>query len=244
MSSQMTSTINAFHYFGVSIKGPRNIKAKHPNQDAWMGWSSQNTLLITVCDGLGSLDKSHEGAQAACLAVRDSVRIWAKSHDDRIENLLRLIKQLWEIRLAPQPTHAYATTCLFAAMLPNQGLLVAGLGDGIAMVSQPKQPLDIIVERNSEFTNQTMALGIPHKLTDWRYKLYSSLPDTVSVLIATDGVADDLRPDRLSELPDWILNTYGSLSAAKRHIALKNELKNWSTPRHQDDKSLAILYRK
>jgi serine/threonine protein phosphatase PrpC len=240
----MTSNINAFQYFGISVRGPRNIKTKHPNQDAWMGWSNQNASVITVCDGLGSLDKSHVGAREACLAVRDSVRIWAISHDDRVENLLRLIKQLWEIRLAPQSTHEYATTCLFAAMLPNQGLLVAGLGDGIAMVAQPKQPLDFIVERNSEFTNQTMALGTPHKLTDWRYKLYSRPPDIISILIATDGVADDLRPDRLSEFPDWILNTYGPLAAAQRHVALKNELKNWSTPGHQDDKSLALLYRK
>jgi serine/threonine protein phosphatase PrpC len=238
----MTLNIDAFRQFGISIKGPQHIKNKLPNQDAWMGAVNHRVAFIVVCDGLGSREHSHEGARAACLAVRDAVMIWAKSCDSRVDNLLRLIKQLWEIRIAPHNINEFATTCLFAAALPNQGLLVSGLGDGIAIVSRPHRDLDIIVERNSDFTNQTVALGTPHKLADWHYKLYAQPPEGTIVLLASDGVADDLRRDRLAELPAWISNTYGSMPGFQRYFALQHELKQWSTPGHQDDKTIALLF--
>jgi hypothetical protein len=238
----MTLNIEVFRQFGVSVKGPRHIRDKMPNQDAWMGFANHRWALIVVCDGLGSREHSGEGAKAACLATRDAVKIWARSRDDRVENLLRLIKQLWEIRIAPGGINEYATTCVFAAALPNQGLLISGLGDGIAIVTQPGHPTDVIVERSGDFANQTGALGTPHKLDDWRYKLYGHPPAGTSVVLATDGVADDLRPDRLAELPTWMINTYGAMPRLKRHLALRRALVHWSTAGHQDDKTIAVLY--
>lgn len=234
----------SFGYFGASVRGPRHTLQNMPNQDAWLGGVKRRYAFVVVCDGMGSGSKSDVGARMACLATRDALNFWSRSSDNRIENLLRLIKQLWEIRIAPHPLREFATTCLFAAMVPDRGLIVSGLGDGIALVTQPGHPINIVIERNSDFANETVALGTVHRLSDWRYQLFPNNLDDIIVMLATDGIADDLRQDSLSELPSWILRKYGDLPAYRRFLSLRSELRNWPTPGHQDDKTLAIFYGK
>lgn len=53
----------------------------------------------------------------------------------------------------------------------------------------------------TDFANETLALGVPHRLRDWWIEQLPPHPRRI-VVIASDGIADDLRPDRLGGFID------------------------------------------
>ena len=61
------------------------------------------------------------------------------------------------------------------------------------------------------------------------------------VVLATDGVADDLLEDRVGDFAHWLVDGFATLSPHRRWTALARELRSWPTPRHIDDKTVAVL---
>jgi hypothetical protein len=60
------------------------------------------------------------------------------------------------------------------------------------------------------------------------------------LLLATDGVSEDLEPDRIGDLAAWVVDELACLAQPGR--ALAHELRNWPVPHHQDDKTLLALW--
>jgi len=147
------------------------------------------------------------------------------------------------MNIAPLNPDDCATTCLLAYASENGRLSVVGLGDGIALIRKPDGQLIKVIDRSADFSNQTKSLGQPHKLDDWKTCNIDCFEPGMAVLLATDGIADDLEPGKLSELIPWITQEYGTLPPSKRFISLHKTLHNWPTPFHKDDKTLALLYR-
>ncbi len=87
----------------------------------------------------------------------------------------------------------------------------------------------------------TDALSPDITAKDWRWL---SIPeeDCRSIVLCTDGVADDLS-DATSFVKEFC-EAYRNLpsESASRHI--EETLREWPTPRHSDDKTLACLLRK
>ena len=67
-------------------------------------------------------------------------------------------------------------------------------------------------------------------------------PLKLAVLLATDGIADDLDSFRLGEFIHFVRSTYCPLAPAVRWRRLAYDLRNWPTPYHSDDKTLAFLW--
>jgi serine/threonine protein phosphatase PrpC len=239
----MNQSISSIQWFGVSVRGPRHAYLKEPNQDAWSGRSGQNYSLIVVCDGLGSRSNSDIGAKAACRAVKEAVRYWVKIPDASTHHLLRLVKLFWEMRISPLDTKSCATTCLFACGFPSGRLIVACLGDGIAVVKCSTGSLIKVVERGENFLNHTLALGDYHKLDDWKLLDMPQFSIGDCVLLATDGIADDLIAEQIPQFVDWLISEFSFRNSRERYYALRKALIEWPTPKHQDDKSLALLFR-
>ena len=227
-------------FFGVSVKGPHHHKSKSPNQDYWLGRQTRQGTLIAVCDGLGSRPGSELGSKNACLAVWDSFKLWQKAKNSDANDLIRLVKILWDVR-TPAPRDKYATTCLFAAFTPEQRLLVAGLGDGLAVVKHPDNRIEKVIWRETGFSNETISLGTPHHLNDWKCISHDEIDAGTVILLASDGVADDLIEERIPDFLDWLVQTYGSLSPRQRYLELTRLIRGWPTARHQDDKTIAII---
>ncbi len=93
----------------------------------------------------------------------------------------------------------------------------------------------------SEGFGLTLALGTPHTLADWSFGLVDPLAPGDVLLLATDGVSDDLEPDRLGDLAAWVVTDLGLLQRPAR--ALAHELRNWPVPHHQDDKTLLVMWK-
>lgn len=226
---------------GASLCGPEHHRDGQPNQDAWLRSIARGRALAVVCDGLGSRSYSAVGSRAACRAVADAVQHWVDAPDAPPELLLRLIHALWNVRVHATGREESATTCLFAVVTRDGRLLLAQLGDGLVMLKTPSGTTTL--EPPSErFGNATTGLGIAADVREWRFHLEPQFAGTGMILLATDGVADDLLPEKRTEFLDFLVSQYGARSAAARRRALAKELRNWPTPRHRDDKTVAVLW--
>jgi hypothetical protein len=86
----------------------------------------------------------------------------------------------------------------------------------------------------------TLALGLPHSLGDWSLAIAPALSTGEALVMATDGVAEDLELPRLGDLVAWAIAELGPAPSPGRR--LRTELQRWPVPKHQDDKTLLIMW--
>ena len=182
------------------------------------------------------------GANQACLAARDAISTWSRLPGKPANPLPQLIRAVWELRTAPTEPDRCATTCLFAAATVSQTLIVGGLGDGLALVRFPDGGIRQLIGRGNSFTNETLALGVPHKRSDWCLEVMTVSEPNTAVVLATDGIADDLVEDRVGDFANWLCERFLPMPPMLRHRSLLQQLRNWPTPNHQDDKTVAVLF--
>jgi serine/threonine protein phosphatase PrpC len=233
----------AILHFGASVRGPLHINQKRPNEDSWLGCSGSYGSLIAVCDGLGSRRQARHGSRTGCMAVREAVRLWSKAEEASTQHLIWLIEILWRIRLSPAPPEDCATTCLFALKQPSGRWIVGGLGDGLGIIKRGGDVATPILRRRIDnFANQTDGLGCPHAMTDWTVETFEPSEDETTVALFTDGIADDLIEERIDDFLAWLIDSFARRLPRERWQMLCQELRDWPTPGHQDDKTLAVLW--
>ncbi len=121
-------------------------------------------------------------------------------------------------------------------------MVYTGLGDGMVLLQAGKQPVQRLSSRPpSDFANESLALGVNHRVTDW-IQARMAVPESpwIAVLI-TDGIADDLIPGKLDAFLRWLREDIGRKRGYARAAALRKALREWPTPGHLDDKTVAVL---
>lgn len=228
--------------FGASVTGPHHLAGEQLNQDAWLTVRGHFGALAVVCDGLGSRPHSRFGARAACRAVRQAAHYWSGSAAGADPaDLVRLIEALWRLGVASYGSEACATTCLFVLREPGGILVTAGLGDGALLVTEAGAAVRRFGGRDGAvFGNETLALGVRHSLRDWWFQVWPPCAKR-TVVLASDGVADDLDPERLDGFVGWLTDELVPLPGRQRRRRLQTELRRWPVPNHTDDKTLAVM---
>jgi hypothetical protein len=156
-------------------------------------------------------------------------------------HLVRLVEVLWPLLLSPRSPDECATTCLFALRERGGHLILAGIGDGLGILRKPDGALATYGgRRESDFGNETGALGAPHRLDDW-WIATDAPGGGRAVVLASDGVSDDLEPTRLGGFVEWLVHDLGDLPRPVRQRRLRRELHSWPVPHHVDDKTLAVM---
>lgn len=239
----LSPNFNHIDSIGFSVKGPYHIQENMPNQDAWKIRYTRFGVVGVVCDGFGSAPKSDFGAQLACKAVIEAFSIWTQNQKAPIETLIRLIHDLWGLYIAPHDKKDCATTCLFVMYL--EGRIITGqLGDGLVLEEKlDRECLSVSPEKQHIFSNQTTGMGFARSLDEWRI-LDVSEKEVGAVLLATDGVSEDLVPWKRNELIQYLKTRYIPLSQKKRRRLIEKELEDWGTPNHLDDKTLMLIWKK
>jgi serine/threonine protein phosphatase PrpC len=224
-------------YFGASVVGPYHRKTLQPNQDCWIGARGPFGTLIVASDGLGSRVSARHGARMACRAVLRAVRAWHRSRTTDLEDLLARIEPTWLELIAPEAARDCAATCLFGLVHSHGQAHLCAIGDGLVLHRNQGTVTWVVGPRTEGFGNETRALG---DSAMWTTRTFPREEGDIIVL-ATDGVADDLLPDRINGFVDWLLDRFADLPPQQRWRALRNELKDWPTPHHADDKTLVAL---
>lgn len=117
---------------------------------------------------------------------------------------------------------------------------MGGLGDGLALFTESnKIQSSLSGRRGNDFGNQSLALGVPHRASDWQFEEIIDLPPQWMITLVTDGVSDDLQTTKMSEFTEWLesLKKLKQPGASLRHAFL-----NWPTKGHTDDKTIAALF--
>lgn len=225
--------------FGASVAGPGHVRDGLPNQDAWGHAAAGGGRVVVAADGLGSKPHAAVGSAAACNAVAEAVRIWLRHQGASKDVLLGLIHLLWRARVEPLSPDTAATTCLFAFMRADGSGLIGQLGDGIVLVLCDGHVRPLRLRDGDDFTNRTRALGVTRQLTAWSIEALE--PGERTVILCTDGVADDLLESKHLEFAEWMEREIAVLPAGARWHRLARELRHWPTPHHIDDKTIAVL---
>lgn len=223
----------------ATVAGPRNIRDNKLNQDAVIQRFWGNYWCIAVCDGMGSKPFAERGSTLACQSI---YKVLKSCEDfDLCEKIIAKQIYLYWLRLLKDkniPPSDAATTCLFAWGNKLGEVRLFQLGDG-AIYYQTDHFGQVAVKNLDLFSNQTNALGYSKSWNDWSYKKVFLNQNHHGIGIMTDGVSDDLQNEQhfLSFLiKNAQLKNYRLM---KKNI--KNELLNWSTPQHSDDKSIGLI---
>ena len=230
-------------FFGAAVRGPLHLKNARPCEDAWKGAEMPHTAAVSVSDGMGSKPSAALGARAATAAALRAARSWASAPSVGPDWICRLIEAHWRFAVAPEEPHNCAATCHLLAAHSQGGLIYVGLGDGMALFQSGNQPVQRLSSRPpSNFVNESLALGVNHRITDWT-QARLPLHDTpwIGVLV-TDGIADDLRPDKLDAFLKWLREDIARKPPTRRVAAIRQALREWPTPGHLDDKTVAVLF--
>ena len=235
------NTKSSIEYFGASVRGPSNKSKRKLKEDAWLGVKRSWGYLIVACDGMGSKENARKGAKEACHAVKDAVQLW-QAYGAPIEYLFKTIHLFWEYRIHPLYPNDCAATCLFAFLNNENEITIAQLGDGVCVIRDKSGNVNLLDDDESGFTNNTTGLGIANSIKNWRYSFLKTFAPGSAVLLATDGVSEDVEKNRLGDMTYDVVSEYRGMSPRKRWVTLCYELRNWATPHHLDDKTITLLW--
>jgi len=224
----------------TSVRGPAHVEEGLPCQDYWLAVAAPRASLAVVCDGMGSRPRSREGSRAATLAVRDAWRLWQRSPVGLVEDLIRIIEAAWRLRLGQVAAEEASTTCLFYAEDGHGRAAQAQLGDGFIARRGADGAVSVHPSRSEGF-GLTHALGTPHSLADWSFSFVEPLAPNERLVLATDGVSEDLEAGRIGDLATWVADELAAAQHPAR--ALARELRNWPVPHHRDDKTLLVMWK-
>ena len=230
--------------WGTTVIGPLHIKAGIPNQDSWMARRYKWGNVVVVSDGLGSKPHSDHGSKAACLAVFEAAKSYQNTPDANIVDILRLIHANWLVKIAPYSSTDCSATCLFAIQI--EGIITLGrLGDGMIVALGETEENHFILSDNKQdsFSNYTNSLQQEFKPDQWETATIESAACN-AVVLCTDGISDDLLPQKEYDFAKEFVCEYSNMTPHKRALKIKEMLNEWPVPRHSDDKTIACLFKK
>jgi len=229
--------------WGLSVRGPLHKKNGLPNQDAWMARRYKWGNVIVVSDGLGSKEHSDKGSKAACLAVIEAANCYRMNYNSNFEDILRVLHAHWLVKIAPFSPADCSATCLFAVQIGRE-ITIGKLGDGmIAVTNNPKRNGIVLSDDEQEyFSNQTDCLDSTFSSDKWESKTIDA-SECESIVLCTDGIADDLIPEERINFAQNIHAAYRTMAARRRSRDLARWLNAWPVPGHSDDKTIACLYK-
>ncbi len=153
---------------------------------------------------------------------------------------MKLIEVLWRLKLGRTPHEEACTTCLVGALRPDGTGVALQLGDGLLGVRDRAGEFHAVTPERQGFATTTVALGTPHGLRDWAVApLPRPAPGTI-LLLASDGIADDVAPEKRSALAGWVVSEAEGSRHPRRKLA--QALRAWPTPKHQDDKTIVAAW--
>jgi serine/threonine protein phosphatase PrpC len=211
-----------------------------PNQDYIQVFENDILFIGSVSDGLGSSLHSKDGARLACECVIDVL----KNENSEIQfNILSdKIKKKWQQLIEQNDGRIkdYRTTNSFVSVFKNEKIIIAGqLGD--VMISLRIDGVFKNFETTQkQFINETDCLGSGKKE---QYKIAKyEFEYSFDVLIATDGISDELDPSKIEAFQNYLKNEYQYKSIEEGNRELHSEILRIMKDKNNDDKSLIYIW--
>jgi len=228
---------------GASVTGPHHRREGAQNQDAWHAFRRTHGTALVIADGVGSARSAAQGSRLACKAAISVFSALTPRAD--VREIAHSISEQWRSMLRGAKPSDFATTLLFAFRFTTGRLLVGGVGDGLAAVLSPtsEQPCRILFRPGGDF-GETFSISSDSDLQNWRIEEFDDSACDHRVLLATDGVSNDLLEHRIMEMTDWLQTRFQGSSCRAWRTGLRELVLNWPTPGSSDDKTIAMMWRR
>lgn len=235
-----TSRIDPLAFSGCTMRGPLHVRWGLPNQDAFLYRTFQNGAVAAVADGLGSQSQSHIGAQAACTCVAEAVKLWSRFRSCGRDQLIPLICSLWDIHICPLEEQQCGSTCLFAAALRPDRLVLGQVGDGLILYDVNGET-GVLRGKEDEFLNLTTPVYAARSPKKWSYREFDLTGGGFTVCLMTDGISSALA----NGMEEPFLQTLAAdlrrrRTNSQRNRALRQMLEAWDRPTG-DDKTIVVM---
>ena len=221
-------------HLSVSVIGPGHLLNGQPNQDSALIKRVPSGWLAVVCDGMGSKPHSDIGSRQACLAAFGVIK--TVNFNIESKSLIKRVYQKWLDSLGGIKASDAVTTCLIAWVSDEGELRTFQLGDGLVLTpQQTTEKLD-----KNDFGNVTTGLGKSKQFSDWQVaKQQLNVGDVIALM--TDGISEDINQGMELAFVNSIVENTDGKSIRQAKAWLKDEFRNWGTPNHTDDKTLALM---
>ena len=229
---------------GLSEKGVD----KKINQDAFcVGINEKYELAyIIVADGLGSCKYSDVGAGQIVEIIQKWFTEQLPQYTYISENVANImIKKMveeWNDSHDLKTICDYDTTIHFAVFYKGS-LLIGGIGDGMMLMESDNTECKDYVDEEDLFSNITNSICSlnAYELIETDIMTVDNYEKYAVVIISTDGIADDLIPDKKITLPKYFRETIERNGISSLQEELRDWISDWETENHSDDKTLCYL---
>ncbi len=224
----------------ATVIGPSHAAQGGRNQDALRLRGSQGGWFLAVADGLGSRPLSHVGSRLAVRLADKCLRrgLFERSPRDAIQDFYRA----WLTAVPSNDPSLMATTILAASVCEDGRCNVVQLGDGLVLY-RAGGDFCVLTGDRAGFANETAALGVTRSFGAWQHTSFALSQPRDGVILMTDGLADDLIPERLDGFFNRLIGAAAKRSRRNGKRWLARQLRAWPTPLHADDKTVGLIFR-
>lgn len=223
-----------------TVIGPEHRAGSIVNQDAVFLRGHRGGWFLAIADGLGSRPLSHIGSRAAVKTAYRTLR--CELFDVPLREAIQAFYREWLAALPGEEPSLMATTLLVASCNREGHCVIVQLGDGLAFYRSKGQFGSLSIERVG-FVNETAALGVTKAFSAWRVAEVELVEPGDGVILTTDGLADDLIPERLDGFARMIIRETSKRGRRRGKRWLEQQLEAWPTAMHADDKTIGIICR-
>lgn len=229
----------------VSVKGTRNKRENNKNQDAFVCKVVEEVVYVAVADGLGSCKHSEKGSRLAISCLEDwiinDLKNYSSPSEEMITILNRKLIDRWRMKITEGHYKDYDTTLLYTIFF-NDCLIVGGIGDGMILCHMDEGVKEFSWDKH-EFSNRTFSLSAHNAIDHMRGELVE-LSDScypITLIMATDGVAEDLNPDMKNALPSYLYRKLKETDVITVQDEIEQWVVNWKTNNHTDDRTFCMV---
>lgn len=239
-------SVNDYHIWisGISEIGA----AKRINQDAFrIGINTEKQLAyIIVADGLGSCRYSDQGSQKITEIVENwilqKLPEYTVLSEHLLSSLIREIINKWNETYDSEKKHEYDTT-FHVAVFYKGDILIGGLGDGMALIRFDETICRDCINKKNWFSNVTDSIcsSDAEKLMKFEIIPADYYLKKGIVILTTDGISDDLVPDKKLSIPAYFQNVISKDGINQLQMELIDWIGDWQTDGYSDDRTLCYM---
>ena len=227
----------------ASVKGMLHESGNIPNQDAYSVKRYKFGTILVVSDGLGSKKHSDIGSKAVGKAVNRAVQIWNGYVEKDIRLLLPLLVSIWNLEIYPYSQKDCGATCLFAIVANDGHIYIGQLGDGSIYIAIDNE-LQLVKEKEDDFTNLTACMGGFSSYADWSLKDIVVGNRALGIVMMTDGVSENVTEEKKEDFINLLFKRISECeNLPKRNNLVFKILSEWNPVSAGDDRTL-ICYRR
>lgn len=221
---------------------------KKLNQDAIKigSISEKEMAYILVADGLGSCKKSDEGsAKVIELAeewIKNKLPMYSTLSNSIANIFMKKLVEAWNTVYDMDEKYDYDTTVHFSVFYKGN-VLVGGIGDGMVLVAYDDLVCKDYIDTTDLFSNVTnsmCSMNVSEFMTGEVIEK-SEYHKGLQVIISTDGISDDLIPEKKLTLPEYFRTVVKESGVDVLQTEIVDWIQDWETDGHSDDKSLCYM---